>query len=301
MKKAVKFLSLILILSLAVFVFAACGAKTTEESSTEPETTGQSEDRQETKAEETIKISAIGLQDPATMVKEFTPFCEYLSKEIGKKVEFVPSANYEKVVEGLRDGTIDMAHLGPVTYVQAHDGFGAESLVKGIEKGQTEYSSIIFVREDSPIKSVKELKGKKVAFGDKDSMSSNCGPKYFMYNNGIKESDLSEAKNFTSQDEVVSQVLSKNFDVGTIKDSIFEKNKDKGLREIGRQDKIPTFPMTVRSGLDSKIKEDLKNAMLKLTDTQILQGVDKKYTGFTEVKDEDYAWVRDAMQKLGIK
>ena len=297
MKKAVKLVSLFLILTMAMFVFVACGPKSSEESSTGSST----ESQPETKAEDIIKISAIGLQDPVKMVEQFTPFSQYLSKEIGKKVEFVPCADYAKVVEGLKNGTIDMAHLGPVTYVQAHDGFGGEALVKGIEKGKFEYSSVIFVRGDSPIKSVKELKGKKVAFGDKDSMSSNCGPKYFMFNNGVKVEDLAEAKNFTSQDEVVSQVVNKDYDAGTVKDSIFEKNKDKNLKEIGRQTNIPTFSMTVRPGLDAKVKEDLKKAMLKLTDTEILKGVDGKYTGFTEGKDSDYAWVREAMNKLGIK
>ncbi len=306
MKKAVKLLSFILILSLAVFVFTACGAsRTNEDSSGSSESTEENSSETEstpaTKSEDTIKISAIGLEDPAKMIENFKPLCDYLTSKIGKKVEFIPAATYEKAVEGLKDGTVDMAHLGPVTYVQAHDGFGAEALVKALEKGKTEYSSVIFTKKDSPITSVEQLKGKKVAFGDKDSMSSNCGPKYFMYNKGIKESDLAEAKNHTSQNDVIFAVLNGDFDAGTIKDGVFDKNKDKDIKEIGRQEHIPTFAMTARTGLDAKVKDDLKKALLELKDTEILKAVDKNYSGFTEVSDEDYAWVRDAMNKLGIK
>ena len=304
MKKVIKLVSLILVVSLTIFAFAACGAKPTETANVDSEepanSTGKSVDNTE-KSNEVIKISAIGLEDPATMVKNFDPLVKYLSKEIGKEVKFVPSATYEDAVNKLRDGSIDMAHLGPVTYVQARDGFGAEPLVKALEGGKAEYSAAIFVRNDSSIKDVTELKGKKVAFGDKDSMSSNCGPKYFMFNKGVKESDLAAAVNHTSQDTVVSNVLSKDFDAGTVKESIFEKNKDKGIRIIGKQEHIPTFAMTVRKEVDSKVKEDLKKALLKLTDTEILKAVDKKYSGFTDVSDTDYAWVRDAMNKLGIK
>ena len=303
MKKVLKLVSLILVLSLTIFAFAACGAKPTVEKdvgSEEPVQDSRS-DKEVKSSDEVIKISAIGLEDPITMVKNFDPLCKYLSNEIGKEVKFVPSATYEDAVNKLKDGSIDMAHLGPVTYVQAHDGFGGEPLVKALEGGETEYSSVIFVRNDSSIKDVTELKGKKVAFGDKDSMSSNCAPKYFMFNKGVKESDLAAAVNHTSQDTVISNVLSKDFDAGTVKESIFEKNKDKGIRIIGKQEHIPTFPMTVRKEVDSKVKEDLKKALLKLTDTEILKAVDKKYTGFTEGSDADYAWVRDAMNKLGIK
>lgn len=303
MKKLAKLLSLLLVLSLALFSFSACGEEKSKKSSKSSKTSSEKSDRtNDADSKDTIKISAIGLEDPVKMVENFAPLCKYLKDEIGKDVEFVPVASYEKAVEGLENGTIDMAHLGPVTYVQAHDRFGAEALVKAIENGKTEYSSVIFVRNDSKITSVAELKGKKVAFGDKDSMSSNCAPKYFMYNKNVKESDLAEAKNFTSQDEVISQVIGKSFDAGTVKDSIFEKNKEeKGLKEIGRQDKIPTFAMTVRSGLDQEVKEKLKQALLKLKDTGTLSAVDKKYTGFTNVSDDDYAWVREAMEKLNIK
>ena len=297
MRKALKFLGVTLTICLLTLTFVACGANKSEDNLP----TNETQVNKTPVKEEIIKISAIGLEDPVTMVKNFEPLCVYLSKEIGKKVEFVPSSSYEKAVEGLEKGTIDIAHLGPVTYVQAHDKFNAEPLVKAVESGKTEYSSVIFVRDDSTIKDVTELKGKKMAFGDKDSMSSNCAPKYFMYNAGVMESDLAEARNFTSQDDVISQVLNKNFDAGTIKESIFEKNKDKGIKVIGTQENIPTFAITARAGLDAKLKEDLNNALLKLTDVEILKAVDKKYTGFTSVSDDDYTWVRDAMAKLNIK
>jgi phosphonate transport system substrate-binding protein len=308
MKKAVKTLLLMLVLAMAAVTFAACGqSKTSEQTpsseptATQPVNTQNESSTKDTNSNNVIKISAIGLQDPVTMVKNFAPLCEYLSKETGKKVQFVPSASYEKAVEALKNGTVDMVHFGPVTYVQAHDGFGAEPLVKALEKGKASYSSITFVRSDSPLKDAKELKDKKFAFGDKDSMSSNCGPKYLLHKNGIKVADLAEAKNFTSQDQVVSQVLGKTFDVGAVKDGVFEKNKEKGLREIGRLTDIPTFAMTVRPGLDTKVKEDLKNALLKLTDVEILKHVDKNYTGFMNVSDSDYQSVREEMKALGIK
>ena len=302
MKKAVKTLLLMLVLVISAFAFTACGQSKPSEPTPLNDSVAQPGNTQnDTNSKDIIKISAIGLQDPVTMVKNFAPLCDYLSKETGKKVEFVPSGSYEKAVEALKTGTVDMAHLGPVTYVQARDGFGAEPIVKALEKGKASYSSITFVRSDSPIKDVKELKGKKFAFGDKDSMSSNCGPKYLLVANGIKETDLAEAKNFTSQDQVVSQVLGKTFDVGAAKDGVFEKNKEKGLREIGRLSDIPTFAMTVRPGLDVKVKEDLKNALLKLTDVEILKLVDKNYTGFMNVSDSDYQSTREQMKALGIK
>ena len=247
-----------------------------------------------------IKISAIGLEDAAKMVKNFTPLCKYLSEKTGAKVIFVPKPNYTAVVEALGNKSIDIASLGPVTYVQARNKYGVEPIVKAEENGHSIYSSIIFTRSDSPLSTLRDLKGKKVAFGDTESTSSNCAPKYLLKQNNINVSDLAQTKNFTSQDEVISVVISKEYDAGAIKESVFIRNQSKGLKILGKFSTIPTFPYVARKGFDPNLKLKVKKALLDLKDPAILQSIEKTYTGFNEVKDSEYGWIQPAMIIIGI-
>ncbi len=305
MSKLLKLSSLMLVVALAVFLFTACGGKTPAagpEGQAGGEQIQNSDQSDQTGSKEIFTISAIGLEDPEIMVKNFKPLCDYLSEKINMEVRFKPAPTYENAVQWLRDGTIDMASLGPVTYVQAHDGFGGEAIVKALEGGEAFYESVIFVRKDSLISKLEDMKGKKMAFGDKDSCSSNLSPKYLYSKVGIFEKDFAEAKNITSQNDVIQAVISGEFHAGAVKAHVFDKHKNEGvgLKEIARKTEIPTFPYTIRPGMDAQVKEKLKNALLEV-DEELAKTIEPKYTGFTDVSDEDYQWIREAMQMLGIK
>ncbi len=65
-----------------------------------------------------MRISAIPDEAPTGLQRKFKPFCEYLEKETGYKVQFTPVSDYAAVVEGLAAKKIDMAWLGGFTFVQ---------------------------------------------------------------------------------------------------------------------------------------------------------------------------------------
>lgn len=69
----------------------------------------------------------------------------------------------------MANGLADIGFFGPVTYTQAKERGGAELLAVGVEKGQSVYCSALFVRANSPIKTIADLKGKRAAFGDVNS------------------------------------------------------------------------------------------------------------------------------------
>ena len=302
----------IILLSVIAVTFlvslTACGNKNavSEEltsTSDAPTNTSQENTQTSTSKNDVIRFSAIGLVNADELIKGFTPFMDYLSTKTGKKFEFVYCDNYDKVIEGFENETIDFASLGPLTYVVMKDDrkLPVEPLVRPLESGKDGYTSIIFVKKDSPIKSISELRGKRLAFGDKKSTAANLYPRYTIYKAGATEDTWAGSQQLGSQDNIFQGVLSGDFDVGASKSTVFAKNNVDGkFKKIGESDKIPTFAYTIRSDMDKSIKQSIKQALLELKDPEILTKIEKQFTGFIDAKDEEYNSVRNVLKSVPI-
>lgn len=63
-------------------------------------------------AAETLRVSAIPDEAPTELQRKFKPLGEYLAKQLGMEVKFVPVADYPAVVESLAADRLDLAWLG---------------------------------------------------------------------------------------------------------------------------------------------------------------------------------------------
>ena len=75
------------------------------------------------------------------------------------------------MVEALGDGSLDAAYLGGLTYVKAHDRYGAIPLVQ--RDVDRQFHSLLIARKQADIHSLKDLKGKTFCFGDINSTSGH--------------------------------------------------------------------------------------------------------------------------------
>src|SRR3989442_14359205 len=66
-----------------------------------------------------LRISAIPDENPNELIRIYTPFAEYLQKELGMKVQFTPVVDYAATVEGLAARKLDLVWYGGFTSVQA--------------------------------------------------------------------------------------------------------------------------------------------------------------------------------------
>ena len=311
MKNVVRFYILSVILIAFLVTFPACSKKNSlGEQMVEPTATldvqtrpSEGEDQESTIKSDVVRISAIGIVNANELIKGFTPFMNYLGKKTGKKFEFVYCENYDKVIEEFEKGNIDFASLGPLTYVTMKDQkkMNVEPLVRPLENGKDSYTSIVFVKKDSPIQSMSQLTGKKMAFGDRLSTAANLFPRYIIYKSGATEDTWGGSQQLGSQDNIFDGVLCGDFDAGASKSTVYKKNNtDDKFRQIGESDKIATFAYTVRSDMDPQLKESIKQALLELKDPEILTKIEKPFTGFTEAKDEDYNSVRDVLKVVSV-
>lgn len=96
----------------------------------------------------------------------------YLTKQLRGPVKVVVHASVDELAEALAAGKVDLAWITPLAFVRASQkNSGVVALTKAMRKQSLFYRAAFIVKKDSPLKSLAELKGKKVAWVDKSSTS----------------------------------------------------------------------------------------------------------------------------------
>ncbi|MHC5652455.1 phosphonate ABC transporter substrate-binding protein [Stappia sp.] len=279
---------------------------------------------------ETVKefrVGILGGENEADRLRNFQCLTEKLPAAIGvEKVALFPAADYDGVIQGLLGGTLDYAELGASGYAKVFldDEKAVEPILTTVQTdGSTGYYSVMVVRADSGIKSLEEMKGKKLGYADPDSTSGFLVPSVTLPEAiGMPVADYFGSTGFGGGHEnLVLEVLKGTFDggttwasgVGEFKDGYtsgnLRKMVDKGildmddLVQVWQSPLIPNGPIVVRTSLDSDVKAKFKDFMMKLPESDpacfsAIQGGD--YTGYTEVNADFYkAIVAARKAKIG--
>jgi len=134
-----------------------------------------------------LTFAVVPAENASGVSDRYAPFTAYLSKELGVPVKLRIANDYAAVIEGQRAGNIQIAHYGPASYATAYmTGVKTEPFVTNRNsQGAVGYYSVIYVKADSPYKTIQDLKGKSIAFVDPNSTSGYNAPRFFLHKAGI--------------------------------------------------------------------------------------------------------------------
>lgn len=247
----------------------------------------------------TVNFGVVPRDNPRIMYERYQPLLDYLAAKTPYKYELVLKKNYEDTVVALGNGEMDVALLGPLTYLEAHARYGAICILKprGAD-GSARYKSVIIRRKDAPVGNLSELRGRSVAFASSKSTSGNLIPRYLLANSGIHLEDMGGYANFDYHDSVVKAVLRGQYDAGAVRDTVARKYMKLGVESIAESETIPTGPLVVGPGTPFTVIENITRALLGLNPgaadhQQILKRLDEDLrNGFTEATDGDYGDIR---------
>lgn len=244
-------------------------------------------------AEEELVFGSVAMDIPAVMHQRLKPLTKYLSKELNKKVVLRLSPDMGAAISEAAKGTVDIAYLTPVAYLRAHEKGNAQLIAKTVTKGKASFKLMIVVREDSPIKSIENLKGKTFAFGDKRALLQRAT----VVGAGIKLGDFKEYKFIGHYDNIARAVMNNDFDAGILKDTMAYKWEGKGLRILHASPALPPYNIVASKNVSKKTLADLRKVFLSLDKNnpehlKVIKAVDKKYDGFAATNDAEYDVVR---------
>jgi phosphonate transport system substrate-binding protein len=255
-------------------------------------------------------MAVIPWQVSAEQEKQLQPLADYLSKTLGKPVKFQITKDYDTSIDLLVTGKVEMAFLGPLSYVKAHlRDPQVQPIVAPIEKttGRPWYTSAIVVNNASGIKTLKDLKGKRFAFVSKSSTSGYLVPLAHFKDIGINpERDFATVKYAGSHDKAKADLLAGKVDaIADDKRSYLQQQKEGNIdpskyKIIWESDPIPLSPIVVSSKLPSQLVIDLKKAFVNSPEG-LLDPSGSQSAGYTLVEDRDYTPIRKLQERLKLK
>src|SRR5436190_5283025 len=124
-------------------------------------------------------------QKPTDLMAAGEEFGRVLGQLVGVPVRVTVASDYAAVVEALRNQTADLAFVHPAGYVLANREAKARIVAKNQWHGKTTFTSRIYVRKDSGIKTVEDLRGKTMAFVDPGSSSGYIYPMVLLIQRGL--------------------------------------------------------------------------------------------------------------------
>ena len=110
-------------------------------------------------AADKLRIGLIPSEDSQAMIESSKQVLSSLETNLGMPVEPFVATDYNGIIEALRSGKLDVAYLGPFSYVLATSVADVEAFAVAVTKntGQSAYRSLILARKDSGIRDLADL------------------------------------------------------------------------------------------------------------------------------------------------
>ncbi len=120
----------------------------------------------------------------------FSPLADYLSEQLGQRVKLVTAKDFSSFWLGVAEKRYDIVHFNQYHYVQSSTDYSV--IATNEEQGRTEIAGALYVRRDSGITSISQLRGRNIIFGGgTDAMMSYIVPRYLLQQGGLSNNDYS--------------------------------------------------------------------------------------------------------------
>jgi len=258
-----------------------------------------------------LTIGLIPEQNVFKQKERYTPLGHYLERKTGVKIQFTILSRYGNILDRFAAEHMDGAFFGSFTGALAIRRLGVEPLARPVNlDGTSTYRGYIFVRKDGGIRTVADMKGKRLAFVERSTTAGYVYPMAFFRESGVSDiaTHFSEHYFAGSHDAAIYAVLEGKADVGCAKHSMFDRVSRKDSRvaqELAVLETSPDVPsngLCVKSDLDADVKARVTAVLLKMD--QEPEGIEVLRTfealRFVPTSKDDYTVVFEIAKRAGI-
>jgi phosphonate transport system substrate-binding protein len=295
----------LLLLLFAATVTACSPAQLEDVALPAPDESADSEARNE------LILAFIPQENPEKLLGDLDQITAYLSDELAIPVKGFVTQDHAAAVEALRNGDADISFMGALPYVLAHDQTGAEVILAEVYRGSPVYTGRIFVRKDSGIETLEDLRGKSIAFADPISESGYLYPLDLFVQAGYLARDEDPQSFFSNvyfaggYQQSLQAVINGFVDAAGASqyaELLVTPNQLEELTWIAESAPIPSHVVLARPGLDPSRVEAFKQVMLKLNEPDYKHLLKYVYSpdGYVEATHEDYTSVEEVARLYGF-
>lgn len=254
-------------------------------------------DKARQKDPDTLIFSYTPVEDPSVYENVFADFLAHLSKVTGKKVKWFGAESYAAQVEAMRSGRLHIAGVasGPTPFAVNLAGFRP---IVAMEKHDNSigYTLQLIVPKGSPIQSIADLKGKRVAHVAPSSNSGDTAPRILFKEKGIVPGKDYEVLYSGKHDNSIMGVVNKDYDAAPIASSVLERMADRGMfkrddiRIVYESAPFPRTAFGIAHDLNPELQAKIKEAFLSFD--FLKSGLAKEFKDTKGFKELSYksAW-----------
>jgi phosphonate transport system substrate-binding protein len=254
-----------------------------------------------TAAEDIYEFSMLPRYFPKKIRSMIDPLAEYLSKELGMRVNPVLAKDFTEYENRLKSGEIEIGYENPLVYTKVSRSHEVLAMaIKG--KGGDRFRGIIIARPESGIQTFRDLKHKKIMIVGKTSAGGYLSQKLTLAENSIAvDNDCQlEVASDNKQENVIISVSIGDVDAGFIRESalhIADKYIQPGtIKVVAPCAWLPNWALSVNRQLPAEKKEAIKAAIIGLDkNSSVLKAMD--VTGFKAAADSQYDVIRNIVGK----
>ena len=213
-----------------------------------------------------LVLAVLPYDVPTKLEQHFEPLLSYLSSALGQPVTIYVATSYEEQIQKIAQNQVDLAYLGPSSFVRAYDRFETDASLK-IQPIATEvpYEGAIVVHKDSNINDVSSLKNHRFAFGAYQSYAGHFKIREVMREQGVRLSDLQLYRFMGRHERAVMSVVYGDFDAAAASAGIARRVESLNypIKTLYVTEKLPPIVIAAAPDMPLEKVNQLKNVLLK--------------------------------------
>ena len=248
---------------------------------------------------------ALAQQDPLVLgvfprnkatetVTMYSPLAEHLSEKLGRKVTLVTAKDFEAFWMGVSEGRFDIVHYNQYHFTRSVQMYRV--IAHNQEFGKNAVAGALFVRRDSGINDVSQLRGRTVIFGGgKDAMLSYIGPRFLLMQAGLKEQDI-KSEFAVNPPNALLALYNKQADAAGGGDILIDLQvvrkaiDTKEIKMLAATEPLLFLPWAVKRSMPVPLADAIQATLTELGTSEAGRNVLKaaRTTGLVKATDKDY-------------
>ena len=269
----------------------------------------------------TLIFSYTAVEDPSVYENVFSELMEHIAKKTGKRVKWYGPESYAAQVEAMRSGRLHVSGFaaGATVYGVNLGGFHPVAMMGNKDGTFRGYKLWLITHKDSDIKTVKDLKGRKIAHVTPSSNSGNQAPRALFKNMGIVPDKDYEVIYSGKHDNSIMGVVNRDYDAAPVASTVMQRMVERGIFEasevriIWESDQFPGTSYGYIYNLAPNLQEKVREAFLTFdwAGTGLEKDFGKRADAFIPVdyvknwqvirtiqKENDVIYTQDALKAL---
>jgi phosphonate transport system substrate-binding protein len=195
--------------------------------------------------------------------------------------DYILYSNYERLVQAVLDGSVEIGWNTNTAFVRLDHKVGGRTRILGMRDVDLDWSTVLVTRKDRPLQSVRDLAGRVLALGSRDSGHAAILPLYYLAQEGLDAAADCELIRFDtdigkhgdtgdSELHVVRAVAAGEADAGALSAAYFSAFRADGVPDVAELEvswRSPTYyhcNFTVLDTFDRELGEQWSRVLLAM-------------------------------------